>query len=60
MFKELFQNTPTIYPVIGFFLFFLFYLGVIIWAFRTKKEFREKMKNLPLDSSIINGEKKNG
>lgn len=60
MFNELFQNTPTIYPIIGFVLFFLFYLGVIFWTFRTKKEFRDKMKQLPLDSRISNGEKKNG
>jgi len=63
MFKELFQNTPTIFPVIGFLVFFIFYLGIVIWTFTTKKEYRNRMKNLPLDakhSTLINGEKKNG
>jgi cbb3-type cytochrome oxidase subunit 3 len=37
-------------PVIGFFIFFCFFIGAVIWVFRpASKEFYKKMSKLPLE-----------
>jgi cytochrome c oxidase cbb3-type subunit IV len=40
-----------IYPMISFIIFFLFFIGVTIWVFKTDKRFFTKMGNLPLDNN---------
>jgi cytochrome c oxidase cbb3-type subunit IV len=40
-----------IYPLISFLIFFLFFIGVTIWVFKTDKGFFAKMENLPLDNN---------
>ena len=37
-----------IFPLISFVIFFLFFLGLLIWVFRTDKEHIRKMAEMPL------------
>ena len=37
------------YGVISIMMFFLCFLGVVIWAFTRRRSYREEMKNLPLE-----------
>ena len=46
-----------IYSVISLVLFFAFFMGVIVRAFRLDKAYREKMKRMPLErESFFSGE----
>jgi cbb3-type cytochrome oxidase subunit 3 len=38
-----------IYPIISILIFFTFFVGVSIYAWRTRKNYVEKMSNLPLE-----------
>ncbi|MDB5274559.1 MAG: hypothetical protein JWO58_2926 [Chitinophagaceae bacterium] len=38
-----------IYPIISFLIFFLFFLGMLIWVLKSDKKFITKMQNLPLE-----------
>lgn len=54
MLKYIKQHMETIdgieiYPVISFVIFFLFFIGVGIYAWRTKKSYADRMSNLPLE-----------
>ena len=65
MYKAILENISgiEIWPVIGLIIFFTFFTGVLIWAFRMKKEDVAHMANLPLsenDQSLIKGDVKNG
>jgi cytochrome c oxidase cbb3-type subunit IV len=40
-----------IYPMISFIIFFLFFIGVTVWVFKTDKRFFKKMGDLPLDNN---------
>jgi cytochrome c oxidase cbb3-type subunit IV len=40
-----------IYPLISFIIFFLFFIGVTVWVFKTDKRFFAKMGDLPLDNN---------
>ena len=37
-------------------IFFLVFVGIVIWAFRVNKSYIKKMSELPLDSTTENGE----
>jgi cytochrome c oxidase cbb3-type subunit IV len=54
MYKNVLENINgvDIYPVISLVVFFLFFLGVVIWAFRADKSYITKMGNLPLENSM--------
>lgn len=56
MYKEVARNIPnvSIYPVISFLIFFLFFLGLLIWVFRADKAFIQKIKNIPIDNNDQN------
>lgn len=41
----------SIYPLISLSIFFLFFVGLTIWALRTDKNYLKKMAELPLDSN---------
>lgn len=58
MYKEVARNIPnvSIYPVISFLIFFLFFLGLLIWVFRADKAFIQKIKNIPIDNNDQNPE----
>jgi cytochrome c oxidase cbb3-type subunit 3 len=65
MYKAILENISgiEIWPVIGLIIFFTFFTGVLIWAFRMKKEDVNHMANLPLsenDQSLVKGDVKNG
>lgn len=36
------------YPVISLIVFFMFFVGTVIWTFRKSKEYTRKMAELPL------------
>jgi hypothetical protein len=38
-----------IYPIISLVLFFSFFVGLLIWVARTKKEYINHLENLPLE-----------
>lgn len=52
MYKEVAQHIPnvSIFPVISLSIFFLFFVGLLIWVFRADKNFVQKMKNIPIDN----------
>lgn len=58
MFGEIISNMPgiTIFPIITTALFLLVFIGITIWALRANKSYIKRMSELPLDSSVNNGE----
>lgn len=38
-----------IYPMLSLFIFFLFFVGLTIYALRANKEHISELKNIPLD-----------
>jgi len=38
-----------IYPLVSLIIFFTFFTGLLIWAFRANKQYINEVKNLPLD-----------
>jgi cytochrome c oxidase cbb3-type subunit 4 len=56
MYKEVARNIPnvSIYPVISFIIFFLFFLGLLIWIIKVDKKLIEKIKNIPMDNNSQN------
>ena len=61
MFQYLFDSIAgvEIFPIISLILFFLLFLGIVVWAIRADKNYLKKMKELPLDMSNNNGEQNN-
>lgn len=55
MYKNVLQSIDNIaiWPVISFVIFFLFFICLLWWVFTTKKNFIEKMKSLPLETSAL-------
>ena len=65
MYKAILENINgvEIWPVIGLVIFFVFFVGVLIWAFRLKKEEVDHMANIPSedgDEHFKNGDLSNG
>jgi cytochrome c oxidase cbb3-type subunit IV len=56
MYKEVARNIPnvSIYPIISFLIFFLFFLGLLIWIVKVDKKLIDKMKNIPMDNNPQN------
>ena len=54
MFKEALSSilNVEVYAIIGFFIFFTFFIFVSIQAFRMKKEEVNEFSNMPLEDSI--------
>jgi cytochrome c oxidase cbb3-type subunit IV len=52
MFKHYFERIAGIetFPVLSLIIFFLFFLGLLIWVIRADTGFIAEMKNVPLDS----------
>jgi hypothetical protein len=40
-----------IFPLISLFIFFIFFLLLIVWAFRVKKDYIVVMKNIPFEDT---------
>jgi hypothetical protein len=53
MLTDSFRNVfhVEIYALIGFIIFFTFFIFVSVQAFRMKKEEEEKLSNMPLEDS---------
>lgn len=51
MYKNVLQSIDhiAIWPVISFVIFFLFFIGLVWWAFTANKQFINKMSEMPLD-----------
>ncbi|AJR03449.1 CcoQ/FixQ family Cbb3-type cytochrome c oxidase assembly chaperone [Siansivirga zeaxanthinifaciens] len=43
-----------IYPIISLLIFFSFFVGLFFWVFTAKKDYIEKVSNLPLDNQKEN------
>ena len=58
MFGEIMSTISgiTIFPLISMVLFFLIFLGIVFWTFKADKSYLKKMSELPLDSTMKNGE----
>lgn len=39
-----------IYPIISLLIFFLFFAGLFYWVFTAKKEYIDRMSDIPLDN----------
>jgi len=54
MFKETLSSilNVEVYAIIGFFIFFTFFIVVSIHAFRMKKEEADELSNMPLDDAL--------
>ncbi|HZW40134.1 MAG: hypothetical protein ACM3O3_07250 [Syntrophothermus sp.] len=54
-------NGVEIFPIISFAIFFIFFVGVIIWQYRLSHKYLTDMSNLPLvsnkEETIIAGDK---
>jgi cbb3-type cytochrome oxidase subunit 3 len=48
------QNDMSIFPIISLIIFFLFFIGSVIWTFTRKKQYLIHMENLPLENNDIN------
>lgn len=46
----------TVFPIVITVVFLMIFIGIIIWAIRADKSYIKKMSELPLDSTMKNGE----
>jgi membrane protein CcdC involved in cytochrome C biogenesis len=62
MFKELLKTITGIefFGLVAMFIFLFIFSLVIFWTLKMDKSYRKKMKNLPLDSSNLNGDINHG
>lgn len=53
MYKNVLENMAgvDVYPVISLIIFFLFFIGVILWVMKADKSYINKMGSLPLEST---------
>ena len=61
MLKFIKHNIETIsgieiYPVIALLIFFLFFVGLVLWVFTYKKQTLNELSNLPLNDGKNNEE----
>jgi cytochrome c oxidase cbb3-type subunit 4 len=54
--KEILSRVENInvYGIVSISIFFLFFTGMLIWAFAKKKNYLDKMSSLPLDGGETN------
>ncbi|HYE73641.1 MAG TPA: hypothetical protein VEF04_09925 [Blastocatellia bacterium] len=52
MYKNVLQAIQNIeiYPIISLVIFVLFFGAMLVWAFRTNKDYLKAMANLPLET----------
>ena len=43
-----------VYPIISFAIFFLFFMGLIVWVLRSNKEELDEISRIPLDHNSPN------
>ena len=51
MFKHYFEQIDGIevFPLIGLFIFVVFFILLLVWVFKVKKSYLSSMSNLPLE-----------
>jgi cytochrome c oxidase cbb3-type subunit IV len=49
-----------IFPIIGFIIFFAFFIGLIIWVVRIKSKDADEYSHMPLDEDIEESLSHNG
>ena len=51
MYKDVLQSIHDIeiWPIISLVLFFIVFIGMLIYVFKIKKQYIDEVKNLPLD-----------
>ena len=54
MFKHYFEQVHNIevFPLISLFIFFLFFLGLLVWVFKADKTYIRSMEELPLNEEL--------
>lgn len=62
MIKELIKSIAGIelYGVVAMLIFFIIFILVIFWTFKMDRRYLNKMKNMPLDASNLNGDINHG
>jgi hypothetical protein len=52
MFKHYFEQIHNIevFPLISLFIFFLFFLGLLVWVIKADKTYIQSMQDLPLSN----------
>lgn len=62
MFKQIFESMSDIgiFGLFSMILFFLIFIGIIIWTIRADKKYLKKMENMPLDPPKTNGDLNHG
>lgn len=53
MYKDVLQGIDNIaiWPVISFIIFFLFFVGLLVYVYKVDTSFITRMKNLPMDDT---------
>ncbi len=61
MYKEVLRSIENveIWPSISLIIFFLLFIGVLIYVIRSDREFIKKMKEMPLDDGTAADKEKN-
>jgi hypothetical protein len=56
MYKNVLQTIENIeiWPIISLIIFFIFFLGVLIYIIRVDKNYIKRMKEMPLDDHTYN------
>ena len=52
----------SVFPIIGLFIFFTIFVGIVIWVFKKDKLYMDELASIPLqekDHVTINDENKN-
>ncbi len=55
MFKYYFEQVQgiEIWPIISLTIFFSFFIGLLIWAFKADKKYISEMENLPIEDNEV-------
>jgi len=51
MFKHYFEqiHNVEVWPIVSLTIFFVFFIGLVLWVWRADKSYINAMKNLPVD-----------
>ena len=59
MFKYYFEqvNNVEIWPIISLSIFFIFFIGLLVWVVKMDKKYVNKMSNMPVDEGDVQNQK---
>jgi cytochrome c oxidase cbb3-type subunit 4 len=62
MIRDLIESIAGIefFGLLSLFIFFALFIGILYWTIKADKTYINKMKNLPLDNSTMNGDINHG